>query len=303
MINVDDILFGYDDFEESPEFLSSVPEGSMFYSEVIPVDELNENSHFEEIGSESNFLDQSEFSHSFFGIEASDFNLVESSTLDILEHKDFSDSIWNEDSLDNTAVGGAFNGLFPSFNINDSSKFLENYIEVHGTPESELQFFDQQDADYSCAVATTNMMLNSIGLNVGEETLSVIFENTGIYDPMKGTDPCRIDDVLNDIANSVNLPFGASEVHGFTKDYLIDELNNGSPMLIAVDAGVLHDFVPPGSGHAVLLTGIVETPEGTMAVVNDPGFPEGAGQVFPYEQFEKASDPFNNLAIKMTTYA
>lgn len=175
-------------------------------------------------------------------------------------------------------------------------------IEVHGTPNEDIAFWDQQDNPNSCAVATTNMMFQSLGLNPGESFIADVFENMGIYDPDSGTDPHSINEAINDIADQMNINIQANEINGFTEESLIEMLDNDIRPLVGVDASELYDdfWIPSDSGHAVQVTGIINTQEGNFVVINDPGFEEGAGQTIPLDRFMSAADDFGFTAVSVT---
>lgn len=266
----------------------------------------------EQLLSEDNFniSDKETEGYNLPSTEGVVFNLDNDGDVDFLGNTDFTDSIWvdfNEFDveeavdLNNSSIGVFGESIFQSAGFDVNPSHYQEYMEAHGTPLKDLALFDQQDSPFSCAVATTNMIFKSIDLEIGEELLSDIFKERGIYDPSSGTDPYKIDDVINDLALIGNFPFHATELQGFTEEILKQELDAGNPLFVGVDAGVLQDSLPPGSGHAVLLTGIVESDTGKMAIINDPGTPDGAGQVVPYERFILAASAYDNFAIKVTT--
>ncbi|ABW68740.1 hypothetical protein [Desulfosudis oleivorans] len=173
-------------------------------------------------------------------------------------------------------------------------------IEIFGDPLHDMDLWDRQDEENSCAVATTNSLFRSLGFDPGEDLLSDIFQDYGIYHPDSGTTPSLIDDALNDLNQRMDLPFSAQEINNFTEDSLKEMLQQGSRPLIAIDAHNLYPFTPPGSGHAVQLTSIIAENGQSFAVINDPGFDEGAGIMFPLETFMEAAQPFSNMAIVLT---
>jgi hypothetical protein len=178
----------------------------------------------------------------------------------------------------------------------------EEFYEVHGSPIEDMDLWDMQDDPCSCAVATTNMMFRSLGLDPGEDVIADVFEEMGIYDPAWGTDPYLIDDVINELAEHADLDVQATEISGFDEEDLSELLDAGVRPLVGVDSGELYDddYVPPDTGHAVQVTGLIESPEGDFVVINDPGFPEGAGQTIPLNRFMAAADDFGFSAVSLT---
>jgi hypothetical protein len=180
------------------------------------------------------------------------------------------------------------------------------YNEVHGSPIEDMALWDQQDDPNSCAVASTNMMFRTMGLDVDESVIAAIFESRDIYHPEFGTDPSMIDDVINEMAIRADLDFHAVEVIGFTPENLQDMLNAGVRPLVGVDSSELYDDgnrllnemgLIPDIGHAVLVTGIIHNEEGDFVIINDPGSPQGAGQIVPMERFMNASEDFGHTAV------
>jgi hypothetical protein len=179
--------------------------------------------------------------------------------------------------------------------------------EVHGTPDADMALWDQQDGPMSCAVATTNMMFQSVGIeDVGEDAIANTFERAGIYDPAVGTDPTLIDDQINIMAREMGLNMHAEEFNGFTPESLEEMLDNGIRPLVGVDSSELYDPMSrtlneigliPDTGHAVQVTGIVRGEDGDFVVINDPAFPGGAGQHIPMDQFMDAAEDFGFTGV------
>ena len=55
--------------------------------------------------------------------------------------------------------------------------------------------------------------------------------------------------------------------------------------------------VIPNTGHAVQLTGIIKNEQGSFAVINDPGFPDGGGRVIPLDLFMDAASKMDFDAV------
>ena len=100
----------------------------------------------------------------------------------------------------------------------------DEFYEVHGSPIEDIDLWDLQDDPCSCAVATTNMMFRSLGLDPGEDVIADVFEEMGIYDPAYGTDPYLIDDVINELADYADLDIEATEISGFDEGDLAELL-------------------------------------------------------------------------------
>ena len=180
-------------------------------------------------------------------------------------------------------------------------------LEIHGDPIAEIEPFDPQDEPYSCAIATTNMLFNSFGYDFGEDIFSDVFETLDIYSPESGTSAHSIDEAINIFSKVNGLDLNATEINNFNIEELQSHLDSGNKLLIALDSYELHhDDVTlnevlciPDSGHAVQLTGIIKSDEGDFAVINDPGYPEGAGVEIPIDRFMDACSDFDYTAISV----
>lgn len=206
----------------------------------------------------------------------------------------------------------SFDSLAP---VGADAELLRSVMEIHGTPERDLALWEMQDGPVSCAVASTSMILRSAGIDAPEPALAEAFERFGIYDPLAGTRPELIDEVVNFLAARDGLDIRAQEIHDFTADDLTRMLDRGLRPLVALDAAELYPdaFGAPGSvldqlfnlfvdapqaGHAVQVTGIVDHgSDGRMVVLNDPGRPDGAGIMVPLSAFMAAADDFRWTAV------
>lgn len=213
--------------------------------------------------------------------------------------------------------------VFPEDNFAELDSALKNEQGldelskvIHGTPDEDLALWKEQESPMSCAVASTEMLLKSIGVDAKESELAEVFEEYGIYDPATGTDPHMIDEVVNKMAETEGLDIRAEEINNFTVDDLTKMLDAGNRPLICLDSAELYpDSIgldqqgmekmlelmdKPLSGHAVQLTGIIQTEQGTMVVLNDPGRPDGGAIQVPLDKFMAASDDFGWTAITIT---
>ena len=242
-------------------------------------------------------------------IDADAFALDTDSSVNIFQNTDLADSIWGNvgqtgenDTLSTEGHNANLSdNIFLPYNTYEITlSGYENFTEIHGTPYEDIKLWDQQDDPNSCAVATTNMMFNSLGFDIGEDLLADYFKETGIYDYSLGTNPYAIDDVINDLATMTNADFHATEIHELNEVTLKNELDAGHPLLVAIDASEIYDYSPPGSGHAVQVTGIIETSGEKVVIINDPGFAEGAGYQVPWDDFMSAAAPFDT-AITLTS--
>ncbi len=183
-----------------------------------------------------------------------------------------------------------------------------NFYEVHGTPAEDMALWDQQDAPMSCAVATTNMMFRAVGVdNIGEDVIADYFQEHRIYDPYTGTNPDMIDDVINGFAAENGIDVQAVTLHANTVEEFEAILDSGVKPLVAVDSYELtyndedrllsNCGLIPAAGHAVQLTGIEHTSQGSFAILNDPDPSHGAGFKIPLDAFLDASADFGGVCV------
>jgi hypothetical protein len=182
-----------------------------------------------------------------------------------------------------------------------------NFYEVHGTPAEDMALWDEQDAPNSCAVATTNMLFRSMGIDVGEDLLAREFLEQGIYNVDSGTLVSSIDDVINMFAAENGIDAQAVSLHASTVEEFEAILDSGVRPLVAVDAyeltcndeeRLLNNYgFTPTAGHAVQLTGIEHSSQGSFAVLNDPGHSNGAGFKIPLDAFLDAATDFGGACV------
>ena len=229
--------------------------------------------------------------------------------VDILATSDGVDAVWS----------GVEPASTPDMEVSDPYDLLsathtevtfpgaEAYYEVHGTPLADMQLWEEQDSMNSCAIATTNMMFRSVGIDsFTEDELASLFQSEGAYDPARGTAPDRIADTINMAAEAHGLSVYAVDYNGFDMDQLQELLDKGICPLVGVDSSELYGdpgmtynelFNHPDAGHAVQVTGILHGPEGDFVVINDPGMPGGAGQNIPLDRFMDAAADCDFKAI------
>jgi len=227
---------------------------------------------------------------------------------DVFSSTDGAEAIWGDvagsSPLSEDLSGFAGHGVLSDDFSSDP--VLDAYNKIHGTPMADLALWEEQDDLNSCAVAATNMMFRTVGLDIDEQVTAAIFESRGIYDPDAGTNPELIDDVINEMAIRGDLDLHAVQIDGFTPESLQDMLDDGIRPLVGVDSSELYDDgnrllnamgLIPDTGHAVQVIGVIHNEEGDFVVINDPGTPDGAGQVIPMKTFLNASEDFGNTAI------
>ena len=239
---------------------------------------------------------------------------------DMLAVSDHSQDIWGDvdESVDGgegqpaTAEGDTLDGevSFAAFAETYEAMTFDgyaNFYEVHGTPAEDMALWDPQDAPMSCAVATTNMMFRSMGIDIGEDLLASEFLEQGIYDVDAGTNVHAVDDVINAFAMENGIDVEAVTLHANTVEEFEAILDSGVKPLVAVDTfeltyndqdRLLSNYgLIPTAGHAVQLTGIEHTSQGSFAILNDPDPSHGAGFKIPLDAFMDASADFSGICV------
>ena len=234
--------------------------------------------------------------------------------VDILATNDAAQIIWGD--LDGASPSDLSADMLGAMTATCDELIFPGYADLLatcGTPEADMAFWAPQDDPMSCAVATTNMMFMSMGLDPGEEAIADTFQAFGVYDPVHGSKPAIIDDAINIIAATKGLDIQAETFSRSDIDDLEAMLERGVRPLIAVDGAelyagdderALNDLgLLPDAPHAVQLTGIEHTPNGDFAVINDPGVPDGAGVLIPMDTFKDAWDDMGNSGVAMSDAA
>ena len=235
-------------------------------------------------------------------------------TPDILVQADAAQDIWGD--VDGTASGDVPDDLYAAMaGVCDELVFpgYADLMATSGTPDADMALWDQQDAPMSCAVATTNMMFKSMGLDMGEDVIANTLQNYGVYDPTEGSRIDILDNAINMMAETIGLDIEAHTLSGADVEDLESMLENGVRPLIAVDGAELYSGageralndlgILPDAPHAVQLIGIEHTPEGDFAVINDPGYPDGAGARIPMDTFNDAWADTGNSCVAMSDSA
>ena len=217
----------------------------------------------------------------------------------------YTDDVPEEQQL----VGADDSGAPVPTEIEDLQNFDPSQAtDVIGTPEQSMGVWHMQETDTSCAVASQEFILESFtGEDFSEAELRAESEQAGWWTPEGGTPMDDVGNLLEEHGIETEQEYGA------TSDELRDHLENGDKVIVGVDSdevwaqGTSADDDTelgdspgmPGQDvdHAVEVTGIVQTPEGEMVVLNDPGHPDGQGSMMPIEEFESAWADSDNFAV------
>ncbi|MCM2371875.1 cysteine peptidase family C39 domain-containing protein [Aporhodopirellula aestuarii] len=165
----------------------------------------------------------------------------------------------------------------------------------HDPFAADTQGWRQQTTSYTCAVVSQQMILEQFGVIISEADL--VYEATSAgFLTNSGT---RMDDLGRLLEGH-----GVATHESIGVDNLLNDLAHGRKVIVAVDGGelwgtdsVLEDrFQGQTPDHAVVINGLdMSDPSNPIAVINDPGHPEGAGMRVPLDRFIDAwndSDQF-----------
>ena len=215
---------------------------------------------------------------------------------DIFASQDQASNIWGdvaEEPLPD--LSGEFVNLLGATYSDFDFAGYDDLSATYGTPEYEMQFWDEQDEPNSCLIAVTSSMMNSMGIDMSEPLLTDFLEQEGIYDPMEGTVPANMADVINNLAVSTGTDVAAMPFYGMSNDDLENMLEHGK-VQVSLNAAKLYSSAGADtldargfdsySPHAVQLIGVEHTPDGEIAIINDPAV--GPGLRIPMDVFDAA---------------
>ncbi len=182
---------------------------------------------------------------------------------------------------------------------------------VIGDPASDEQAWHLQEEPDSCAVAAQEFVIAQLtGQDPGEAALRDEAAEHGWYLPGDGTPPQDVGNLLEAHGLDVERDSGASV------DDLGDALAGGEKVIVGVDADEIwepgldpaddssaSDQGHPGqdANHAVELIGLADTELGPVAVLDDSGVPDGAGEVVPLGEFVDAWDDSGDFEVEATS--
>lgn len=187
--------------------------------------------------------------------------------------------------------------VFDEFDLNELSGDLPWDEDGNLNPEiisigdPDGSGFSSQTTPFTCAVVSQQMVLNEFGFDVSESQL--------VYDATAngwltdgGTSPADAGNLLE--------YYGVPTHHSNGLDNMISDLAEGHQVIVGLDSDEiwhsdnwivndLRDMFGDQADHAVVVKGIKTNETGEpIVVINDPGYPEGAGKEYPLDQFMDA---------------
>ena len=158
---------------------------------------------------------------------------------------------------------------------------------VVGPPDLDATDWKQQETPATCAVVSQGMILHEFGVQTTEAGLMYEALSHGWFD-VGGTATENLGALLNLHGVHTHTAFGADATA------LARELSQGHKVIAAVNGEELWGegglFAgasgPSAADHAIVITGVNLTdPAHPTVTINDPGDPDGAGRVYPLDQF------------------
>lgn len=184
--------------------------------------------------------------------------------------------------------------------VGDSSNNFSNSCEAIGNPEIDLQYWEWQGNDMTCAIKSQEFILDQLGgKDFSQEELVDLATQNGWYTPGVGTPWEHVGSLLE--VHGVAVERVNHEDSSVAWEDLQQKLANGQKALVGVDADEIwnsngnddddrltNSWGIPGGGanHVVQVIGI-ENPssDNPIVILNDPGTPEGKGLRVPASLF------------------
>jgi hypothetical protein len=157
--------------------------------------------------------------------------------------------------------------------------------------------FTHQTTGFTCDLTAEKMILDAFGV-IDPRTGEPVSEAQLVYDATVHGWLTDQGTTIEDMGRLLDY-YGIDCHHGQGLIPMMQELAHGKQVMVAVDADelwsqdwrivALQDIVHKSPNHVILIKGIKQDEEGHLvAVVNDPGQPDGAGVEYPLEQFKEA---------------
>ena len=147
---------------------------------------------------------------------------------------------------------------------------------------SEVPYYKQEEW-YTCGPACLRMLLKYIGTSAPEEDVAKACGTTEL-----GTTPLQL------VKGSKVFGFDADAFKNVDIDYLKNTLENGNPVIVLLDAGILYGGIQ-GFGHFIVITGF----DNNNITYHDPDIPDGQDVKCSIERFMQAWSALKCWVIKL----
>lgn len=173
--------------------------------------------------------------------------------------------------------------------------------DIIGNPEVQADYCEPQMWNDNCLVCAETSIIKQFGINIDQGSAAYNSAVNGWYMPGSGTSAADMGNLMdlygveNHTVTNASIADLAQELkagHGVVvsirSDQLWDqgagqELINFLAKLVGIDSS---EYQP--ADHAIVVTGIGDSPEGPVVYINDSGVPDGAAQPYPLDRFMDA---------------
>lgn len=172
-----------------------------------------------------------------------------------------------------------------------------------GDPLRDAAFWHEQQGQNSCAVVAQMSVYESItGQHIDEQQMCRIAAANRIYDPETGTYPQDVGKVLNVLGIPTEQAYSATLVD------VARALERGDKVIVGLDAREINmplrdaktglPIEQQDAGHAVWVTGIDQTSDGSVKIIlNDSGAPDGQMKAVDAVDFLNAWGDYGNYLV------
>ena len=187
---------------------------------------------------------------------------------------------------------GVFDGFTfpPRLDTTAADAFEANSDHIIGEPMEDTGKWHQQEMPYSCAVCCQEFAIESLlDIDLNESEFREIAKEHGYTDD-GGTPFLNAGDVAKEFGLQSELNFD------FNLETLSERIANGEKIIVGIDNSMLYfpdnnsPFLMPQANHAVEITGFdTSDPNDIKVIINDPGYENGAGNVYSWDYFNSCS--------------
>ena len=173
--------------------------------------------------------------------------------------------------------------------------------DIIGNPDIQGDYCEPQIWNDNCLVCAETSIIKQFGIDIDQGTAAYNSALNGWYMPGSGTSSADMGNLMdlygvdNHTVINASIADLAQELksgHGVIVGIRSNQLWNQGPMqelinflskLVGIDSS---EYQP--ADHAIVVTGIGDSPNGPVVYINDSGVPDGAAQAYPLDRFMDA---------------
>jgi len=183
---------------------------------------------------------------------------------------------FEDDFIDDNGISAA------QHTYHDATSFEDLRVDEFAR---DIESWKLQTTGFTCAVVSQQMILEQFGIEASETQL--------VYEATSGGFLTSAGSSTEDIGRLLE-SHGVSTHQSFGVEGMLSDLAQGHKVIVAVDSGelwgndwTLEDrFSGEAADHALVVNGLdLSDPDNPLAVLNDPGHPNGAGVRVPLGEF------------------